>query len=75
LEGEVELLDRLAGRKAGGLDARLAAVAVATVGLGLEQRGGELLIAPFLGPGALGELGQRPGGGRRFERPEQVREL
>jgi hypothetical protein len=38
LEGEVELLDRLAGGKAGGLDAGLAAVAVAAVGLGLEQR-------------------------------------
>jgi hypothetical protein len=35
LEGEVELLERLAGREAGGLDAGLAAVAVAAVGLGL----------------------------------------
>ena len=75
LEGEVELLERLAGGEAGGLDAALAAVAVAAVGLGLQQRGGELLIAPLLGAGAIGELGQRPGRGRRLERAEQVREL
>ena len=37
--------------------------------------GGELLIAPLLGAGAVGELGQRPGGGRRLQRAEQVREL
>jgi hypothetical protein len=35
LEGEVELLQRLARREASGLDPRLAAVAVAAVGLGL----------------------------------------
>ena len=75
LEGEVELLERLARREAGGLDAALAAVAVAAVDLGLEQRGGELLIAPLLGAGALGELGQRPGGRGRLQRAEQVREL
>jgi hypothetical protein len=75
LKGEVELLDRLAGGEAGGLDAGLAAVAVATVGLGLEQCGGELLIAPLLGSGTIGELGKRPGGGRCLERPKQVREL
>ena len=75
LEGEVELLERLARREPRGLDAGLAAVAVAAVGLGLEQRRGELLIAPFLGAGAVGELGQRPRGGRRLELAEQVREL
>ena len=75
LEGEVELLERLARREARGLDAGLAAVAVAAVGLGLQQRRGELLIAPFLGAGAVGELGQRPRRGRRLERAEQVREL
>ena len=57
---EVELLERLAGGEAGGLDAGLAAVAVAAVDLGLQQGGGELLIAPLLGAGAVGELGQRP---------------
>ena len=75
LEGEVELLERLAGREPGGLDPGLAAVAVAAVDLGLQQRRGELLIAPLLGAGAVGELGQRPGRGRRLERAEQVREL
>ncbi len=75
LEGEVELLERLAGGEAGGLDPCLAAVAVAAVDLGLQQHGGELLIAPLLCAGAVGELGQRPGRRRRLERPEQVREL
>ena len=62
LEAVVELLQRLARGKPRGLDAGLAAVAVATVGLGLEQRCGELLIAPFLRPRAVGELGQRSRG-------------
>jgi len=75
LEGEVEVLERLAGREAGGLDPGLAAVAVAAVDLGLQQGGGELLLAPVLGAGAVGELGQRPRRGRRFERSEEVRKL
>ena len=75
LEGEVELLERLAGREARGLDAGLAAVAVAAVGLGLEQRGGEALEAPLLGAGPIGELGQRPRGRGRLELAEQVGEL
>ena len=75
LEGEVELLQRLAGREAGGLDAALAAVAVARGDLGREQRLGEALIAPLLLAGPLGEHRQRPGGGRRLERAEQVRQL
>jgi hypothetical protein len=48
LEGEVELLKRLSGGEPGGLDAALTAVAVAAICLGLQQRGGELLKAPFL---------------------------
>ena len=75
LEGEVELLQRLARGEPRGLDPGLAAVAVAAVGLGLQQRGGELLVAPLLRAGAVGELGQRPGGGRRFELAKQMREL
>ena len=75
LEGEVELLQGLAGREAGGLDPALAAVAVARGDLGGEQRLGEALVAPLLLAGALGELRQRPGGGRRLQRAEQVREL
>ena len=75
LEGEVELLQRLARREPRGPDPGLAAVAVAAVGLGLQQRGGELLIGPFLRAGAVGELGQRLGRGRGFELAEQVRQL
>src|SRR4051812_39398340 len=75
LEAEVELLERLSGGEAGGLDAALAAVAVAAVDLGLEQRRGELLKAPLIGAGAVGELGQRPGRRRRLQGAEQVREL
>jgi hypothetical protein len=75
LEGEVELLQRLAGREARRLDPGLAAVAVAAVGLGLQQRGGELLVGPLLSTGAIGELRQRPSGRGRFELAEQVREL
>ena len=75
LEGEVELLERLSGREAGGLDAALAAVRLAAGVLGREQRLGEALIASFLGAGTLGELGQRPSGGRRLQSAEQVAEL
>src|SRR4051794_26142049 len=75
LEGEVELLQRLAGREARGLDAALAAVAVARGDLRGEQRFGEALIAPLLLAGALGEHRQRPGGRGRLERAEQGRQL
>jgi hypothetical protein len=75
LEGEVKLLERLARREACGLDAALAAVAVPGGDLGREQRLGEALIAPLLLARALGELGERAGGGRRLQRPEQVRKL
>jgi hypothetical protein len=73
LEGEVELLDRLARREAGGLDPAPAAVPVAAVGL--QQRGGEVLKRPLLGPGAVGELGQRPRRSGSLELAEQMREL
>ena len=73
LKAEVELLQGLSGGEAGGLDAALPAMAVAAVDLGLEQRGGELLKAPLLLAGAVGELGQRPRRGRRLQRPKQVR--
>jgi hypothetical protein len=75
LKREVELFQRLAGREPRGLDAGLAAVAVAAVGLGLQEDRGELLIAPVLGAGAVGELGQRPGGGRGLELAKEVCEL
>ena len=75
LKAEVELLERLSGREAGGLDAALAAVAVAAVDFGLQKRGSELLKAPLIGAGAIGKLRQRAGGGGRLQRPEQVRQL
>src|SRR5579862_745285 len=75
LEGEVELLERLAGGEPGGLDATLAAVTVARGDLSAEQDLGEPLVAPLLLPGAVGEDRQRPRGRGRLERAEQVREL
>jgi hypothetical protein len=75
LEAEVELLERLAGGEACGPDAALAAVGLSGRVLGFQQRVGELLIAPFLLAGPVGELGQRAGRGRRLERAEQMREL
>jgi len=54
LEGEVELLERLAGREAGGLDPRLAAVALARGHLGREHRLEEALVGPLLLPRPLG---------------------
>jgi hypothetical protein len=70
LEGEVELLERLAGRKAGCLDAVLAAVRLPGGDLGGKQRLGEALVAPLLLARPVGELGQRPGRRRRFKRPK-----
>jgi hypothetical protein len=64
LEREVELLERLAGGEAGGLDARLAAVRLPRGHLGGEQQLGEALVAPAFLTGALRQLGQRPGRGR-----------
>jgi hypothetical protein len=75
LEGEVELLERLAGRKLRRLDPALAAVGLAGRDLGGKQCLGKALIAPALLAGALGELWQRPGRRRRLQRPEQVGEL
>jgi hypothetical protein len=75
LEGEVELLERLAGREAGGLDPALAAVALARGDLGRQQRLAEALVAPVLLARPLGELRQGAGGGRRLELAEQVGEL
>jgi hypothetical protein len=59
----------------GRADAALAAVRLARGLLGREQRLGEALVAPLLVTGALGELWQRPRGGRRLQRAEQMREL
>ena len=68
LEGEVELLQRLAGGEPGGLDPSFAAVALAGADFGPEQDLGEPLIAPLLIAGAIGEHRQRAGGGRCLQR-------
>jgi hypothetical protein len=72
LEGEIELLQGLVGGKPRLSDACLAAVGLAAVDLGLEQGRGELLIAPLLGAGSVGELAQRVRGGGGLELSEQV---
>jgi hypothetical protein len=61
LEGEVELLQRLAGGEPRRLDAAFAAVALPAGDLGRQQRLGESFIAPVLLARPLGELGQRAG--------------
>jgi hypothetical protein len=75
LEGEVELLQGLAGWESGGLDPALATVGVASADLGAEQDLGEPLIAPLLFAGPVGEHRQRPARGGRFQGAEQVCEL
>jgi hypothetical protein len=60
LEGEVELLERFAGREPGGLDPALAAMAVPGGHLGAEQYLGEPLTAPGLLPGPVSQGGQAP---------------
>jgi hypothetical protein len=75
LEGEVELLQRLAGGEPRGLDPPFAAVTVARGHLRCEQRLGEALIAPLLLARAVGQLRQRPRGGWGLQRAEQVRQL
>jgi hypothetical protein len=75
LEAEVELLERLAGGEPCRADAALAAVRLPGGVFGLEQCFGEALVAPLLGAGPVCELRQRPRGGRRLQRAEQVREL
>ena len=75
LEGEVELLERFVGREPRGADPDAPAGGFARGDLGGEQRLGEALIAPFVGAGPLGELGQRPGRSWRLECAEEVREL
>jgi hypothetical protein len=75
LEGEVELLECLSCGEAGGADPALAAVRLPRRDLSGEERLGELLIAPLLRAGAVGELRKRPGCGGGFELAEQVGEL
>jgi hypothetical protein len=75
LEGEVELLERLAGGEPGGSDPSLTAVRVPGADLGGEQRLGEPLIAPRFIARPVSQRRQRPRCGRRFQGAEQVRKL
>ena len=54
-EGEVEVVERLHRREAGGLDARLAAVALPGGDLLAEHGGQVVLVAPGALAGALGQ--------------------
>ncbi len=58
---EVEVLDGLAGREAGGADAVLATVVLAGGDLPFQAGGEELLVAPLFGAGPLGQAVDRGG--------------
>ena len=72
---EVEVLEGLAGREAGGADADLAAVVLAGGDLAFEAGGEELLVGPALGAGPFGEPFDGAGQRRRLQRPAQVGEV
>jgi hypothetical protein len=56
-------------------DAALAAVGLAGSDLALQAGGQELLVAPALGAGPLGQPGHRGAQGRRLERAGEEGEL
>jgi hypothetical protein len=72
---EVELLQALAGGEPGLADAALAAVGLAGGDLALQAGGQELLVAPALGTGPLGQPVHRGTKGRRLERAGQEAQL
>ena len=72
---EVELLEGLAGREAGGADAALAAVGLAGGDLALQARGEELLVRPGRLPGPLGQARDRLAEAGRFQGVGQERQL
>jgi hypothetical protein len=69
---EVEVLEALAGREAGGADAVLAAVVLAGRDLPFETGGEELLVRPAIGACSLGKPVDGGGQRRRLERPSQI---
>ena len=71
----VEVLQGLAGGEPGGPDAALPAVGLPGGHLALQAGGQELLVAPGLGPGPLGQPGHRVAQRRGLQRPGQVGEL
>jgi hypothetical protein len=72
---EVEVFEALAGRQARGADAVLAAVVLAGGDLALETGGQELLVAPVLCAGPVGQTLDRRRQRWRLERPTQVRDV
>jgi hypothetical protein len=72
---EVELLQALAGREAGGTDASFTAVGFAGGDLALQAGGEELLMRPGLGPGPIRQAFDRCGQGRRLEGTGEERDL
>jgi hypothetical protein len=73
--GEVELLERLSGRKARGADTALAAVGLTRGHLGCEHGLGETLEGPLLAARALGDLRQRACNRRSFQLAAQEHQL
>jgi hypothetical protein len=72
---EVELLQTLAGREAGGPDAALPTVGFAGRDFPLQAGGQKLLMRPGLGLGPLSKAGHRLAQGGRLQRPGQVNDL
>ncbi len=66
---EVEVVDGLDRREAGGLDAGLATVTVAGADLFGQDRGEVRLVVPALGAGGLGEASGDGADARGLERP------
>ena len=72
---DVEVLEGLAGREAGGADAALTAVGFAGGDLALQAGGEELLVGPALGPGPFGEALDRGRERGCLECPGQIGQL
>jgi hypothetical protein len=72
---EVEVLECLAGREAGGPDAEFSAVGLTGRDFSLQTGGEEVLVGPALVAGPFGEAVDRPGQRRRLERPAEIDEI
>jgi hypothetical protein len=72
LGGEVEVLERLAGREGGGADPVPGTGGVAGEDLRLRQRFEEALVGPLLAPRLLGDPLQALADPGRLQLPDQV---
>jgi hypothetical protein len=75
LEGEVKVIERLAGREPRGADAAFAAMVLTCRNFTFETRGEELFMRPALGAGALGEAVDGACKRRRFQRSTEIRDV